>query len=344
MFALVLTACASTLAALAGFVVGRRRQSPVVDARPSTALADSLVDLGTEVTPVWSAQVESSRRQMDVAVDELTSRFAEIVSSLEGVLATTSSTSAYADESVFTSSRGRLDEVVRTLDQAVEHKQHTLAGLRGLVEYNDQMRTMTTEVTRIAAQTRLLALNAAIEAQRVGEAGRGFGVVADEVRELAGLSAATGQRIAQMVESVSAAIGSTLEVAEEKAVLEDQMVAAANGTVQSVLSDLHGFVVELRASSEHLGATAATIKDEIADSLVHFQFQDRIGQMLEHVRASIDTFPRAVDEALAAGPGALDTAALLRDLSATYTMADEHRAHGGGAAPAAAATADITFF
>lgn len=343
MFALVLTACASTLAALAGFVVGRRRQSPVVDARPSTALADSLVDLGTEVTPVWSAQVESSRRQMDVAVDELTSRFAAIVSSLEGVLATTSSTSAYADESVFTNSRGRLDEVVRTLDQAVEHKQHTLDGLRGLVEYNDQMRTMTTEVTRIAAQTRLLALNAAIEAQRVGEAGRGFGVVADEVRELAGLSAATGQRIAQMVESVSAAIGSTLEVAEEKAVLEDQMVAAANGTVQSVLSDLHGFVVELQASSEHLGATAATIKDEIADSLVHFQFQDRIGQMLEHVRASIDTFPRAVDEALAAGPGALDTAALLRDLTATYTMADEHQPHGGGAAPAATA-ADITFF
>lgn len=344
MSTLIITLCASTLAALAGFGAGRRRPSAVVVEAPHpTALADSLVDLGTEVTPVWSAQVESSRQQMDVAVDGLASRFAGIVASLDGVLASTSSTSTYADESVFTTSRGRLDEVVRTLDQAVEHKQHTLTGLRGLVDYNDRMRSMTAEVTRIAAQTRLLALNAAIEAQRVGEAGRGFGVVADEVRDLAGLSAETGQRIAQMVESVSAAIGSTLAVAEEKAALEDQAVAAANGTVQSVLDDLHGFVVDLRSSSQHLGATAATIKDEIADSLVQLQFQDRIGQMLEHVRASIDTFPLALDQALSSGSGAIDTDALLRDLTSTYTMVEEHSAHGGGSAPAAAAD-DITFF
>lgn len=345
MFLLTLTACAALVTGLAGFVVGRRlpaSASSAATALQPAALTGSIVAFGAEVTPVWSAQVESSRRQMDTAVDALTSRFAGIVSALDGVLGGTTAP-AYANDSLFDTSRQRLDEVVRALDLAVEHRQHTLAGLRGLVEYNDQMRAMTREVGRIAAQTRLLALNTAIEAERVGDAGRGFRVIADEVRELAGLSAATGQRIEQMVDSVSSAIDSTLAVAVEKAALEDQMVAAANGTVHSVLEDLQVFVVDLSASSEHLETTAANVKDEIADSLVHFQFQDRIGQKLEHISSSIDAFPAAVDDALANGTGALDTATMLRDLTEAYTMAEEFVAHGCVDTPVSA-DHDITFF
>jgi methyl-accepting chemotaxis protein len=124
------------------------------------------------------------------------------------------------------------------------------------------------------------------------------------------------------------------------------MVLDANTNVQSVLEDLLGLVGGLQNSSDELGAAAEGIKDEIAASLVQFQFQDRIGQTLGHVRDSIDSFPHALERARADGPQQiepLDYVALLDELKESYTMVEEHQVHGSGV-PAALQEAEITFF
>ncbi|GAA1901929.1 methyl-accepting chemotaxis protein [Lapillicoccus jejuensis] len=351
--AVVAAVLALAVGALAGYLVGRGRhrvpQAAVVDAGPVGAYLRSLSEFGQQVTPVWAAQIEDSRRHSEESVTQLTAKFAGIAELLEVSVRASRASVSEGDDSIFHSSREALDEVVAALNSAVEQKRRTLEGLRALIAVNDQMRAMTVEVAKIASQTRLLALNAAIEAARVGEAGRGFGVVAIEVRELADLSGATGQRIEQMVDQVSEAISGALAMAEETAVVETTIVDDANRNVQRVLEDLRRFVEALQGSSAELGATADSIRREIAESLVHFQFQDRVSQKLSHVSDGIDAFPQVLERAQGAGPAALepvDVEQLLEQLRSSYTMAEEHLAHPGGTAgPAPAADdCDITFF
>lgn len=349
---LVAGTCSLVLAAV-GFWAGRRSGAdagarPSVDEAAVTAYLDSVSVLGSEITPAWSGHIESSRQQMETAIGELTGKFARIVYLLDDALNSSRAGSGGGD--VFASSRARLNEVVEALSGTRERQQQTLAGLRTLEGLNDQMMKMTEQVTKIASQTHLLALNAAIEAQRVGALGEAFGVVALEVRQLADLSGSTGQSIGQMAEEAGEAIASALALATSSAELEGEMVTDANDKVQSVLDDLMGVVSGLQDSADELGRATSGIKDEISDSLVQFQFQDRIGQTLGHVRDSIDALPGEIERARIAWPEALaplDTPAMLDDLRSSYTMVEEHHVHGSGSAAAAASSEpdnEITFF
>lgn len=336
---------------VAGLLLAARRRPeptdgsamPCDDVEP---LLTSLHAFGDVVTPVWSGHVETSRRQMEAAVSGLVTTFGDIVSLLDQVLTSSRFALSGNQADVFDASRGRLGQVVDTLDSTLEMKRRTVDGLRVLLELNEEMRGMTAEVTRIASQTHLLALNAAIEAERVGEAGRAFNVVAMEVRQLADLSGATGQRIGQKATEVSEAIEAAVSSAEAQAEHEATMVVDANHQVQSVLDDLLGMVGSLRSSSAELGQAAEGIQTEIARSLVEFQFQDRIGQTLEHLRESIDEFPHLLADALAEAPTRVfpfDTHGLLDRLKSSYTMVEEHEVHTSGEAVAVKET-EITFF
>ena len=335
---------------------GRRRSGGRVgpngdDGSGLMEYVETVGQFGRFVAPVWSAHVESSRLQMEQAVSELVTTFGGIVQLLDVALSSSRVAVSDSNSDLFRTSRERLGEVVGALDSALESKRRNLDGLRVLLNLNDEMKKMTTEVTRIAGQTHLLALNAAIEAERVGAAGSAFGVVALEVRQLADLSGTTGQRIGQMAEEVSQAITATFSLAETDARREESMVADANQRVQSVLDDLHGLVSTLQSASDDLGHTAGDIKDQIAASLVQFQFQDRIGQTLEHLRGNIDQFCEQLEGCLQTGPqamgpqeiGPLDWSGLLESLKSTYTMVEEHQVHDSGA-PVVARESEITFF
>lgn len=344
---------AAAVCAAGAFVAGQRRgrraasEGPVlVPADPVEDYLRSLSQFGHEVTPVWAAHLESTRAQTETAVSALTERFAGIVSLLEAVLVSTREGTGAGDLGVFDSSRARLGEVVDNLDTAIAQKHVALEGLRALVDYSEQMRGMTAEVTRIASQTRLLALNAAIEAQRAGTSGQAFAVVATEVRELADLSGSTGARIGQVVERVAQAIAEAFAAAEESAALETTMVRESNDKVHEVLEDLLAFVHGIQQSSGDLSRTAEEIRDQIAEALVHFQFQDRTGQVLSHLTGAIEAFAGILDATLSGGAEGLqplDCRAMLDELKDGYTMAEELVAHGSGVV-AAVNSSDITFF
>ena len=353
--AILLAAVSAMIGAAAGFGLGRSRPGTgqadrEIPAEPVEAFLGTLGEFSETVTPLWSAHIESSRQQMESAVGDLVTTFATIVALLDAALASSRGAIGGGSGGIFDTSRQQLGEVVTALDSALAQQQRTLEELRTLVELNDQMKGMTAEVTRIASQTHLLALNAAIEAQRAGDAGRAFAVVALEVRQLAHLSGSTGQRMGVMADQVRDAISAAFNLAEENAELESTMVIDANTRVQSVLDDLLSLVSGLRGSSDELGHAAEGIKNEIEGALVQFQFQDRIGQTLSHVRDSINSFPRQLARAQAGGPAQvepLDAAGMLNELKQSYTMVEEHQVDGSGttAAPQPASQdADVTFF
>lgn len=328
------------LSALVGGVTGwvlavfrhRRRVKvpvPVAPGVPTPLVEDylrSLDDVGGRVTPIWSDQIESSRSQMQEAVCGLAVRFTGIVTNLNGVLDCSRAALELGGDNVFESSRRQLGEVVVCLESTVQNKQEIVARMHALVGLIQELGSMSEQVARVADQTNLLALNAAIEAARAGESGRGFAVVADEVRKLSSLSGDTGKRIGMTVQKVSDAISSAFAAAERTAVKETGAAAEANAKIQRVLDELHRIFEGLHESASDLGASARSIKTEVEQSIIQFQFQDRVGQVLEHVRDSIRSFPAVLTQSHANGPCALqrvDAESILSAFRSTYTTADE---------------------
>ncbi|MCW7537079.1 methyl-accepting chemotaxis protein [Aquabacterium sp. A7-Y] len=309
------------------------------------------------LAPVWSGHIESSRTQMESAISALAERFAGIVDKLDQTARTTSATTgsiASADSglvAVFARSEKQLDAVIASMQALMGSKAELLNQVQGLTRFVAELQQMAADVASIAGQTNLLAINAAIEAAHAGENGRGFSVLAQEVRKLSALSGDMGRRIAEKVGLVNTAIEATRQHAEASSADEDAAIRASQQHIGSVLAELRGVTEALAATTGLLEQDSQGIKNDIGEALVQLQFQDRVSQVMNHVKTNIERLPGVLAEhgracASAAGLAPLDAAPLLAELQATYAMAEEHALHhsAGKASAAPAAAEEITFF
>lgn len=318
---------------------------------------------GEALVGVWSDHIESSRSQMEDAVSALAGRFGGIVERIDHAVHTSSAATASVDSdsglvAVFAHSEKELGAVLALLSATTASQAMMIAKIQGLEQFTTRLQQMVADVASIASQTNLLALNAAIEAARAGEAGRAFAVVATEVRMLSNRSAEAGRHIAQQVAAINDAIVATCQAAEASMRAEATSMHTSGNVIGSVLSDFRGVTDALVASSNLLRDESIGIKAEVSDAMVQLQFQDRVSQIMSHVRQNIERMPavlRAHQDAFGADAAALadlDAQGLLAELESTYAMAEERALHTGGAAAAkavkaakAAAPADeITFF
>jgi methyl-accepting chemotaxis protein len=321
----------------------------------------STAQVGSDVLPVWSAHIENSRSQMEVAVAALTQRFASIVERLEQALKASMQGGEQGLAGVFEQSAQELRSVLDSLGEAMASNRAMTNEVQSLSRFIDELKTMAAEVANIAAQTNLLAINAAIEAAHAGENGRSFGVLAQEVRKLSAMSGETGTRMAQKVAIISTAIETARLAAEQSAQREEASSVASEATITGVLDGFRKVTHELEASAGVLKQESIGIQSEIVDALIQLQFQDRVSQRMTHVRHNIERLPAMLADSREhfERSGTLvpvDGAALLAALHRSYALEDERRTHGGGAAssvetstgPGANATAntieEVTFF
>ena len=335
--------------------MARDYETRLDDMRKKSDIA-GLDGLCTQVLPVWGGQIEMARSHMEQETIALTERFGDISRRLTEAVARMDSAGSGQGESLIAllqSAQNDLDAIVSGLKAALENKEALLDEITALSSHTGELQRMAKDVGDIANQTNLLALNAAIEAARAGEAGRGFAVVADEVRKLSTLSGETGKKIGATVDTVNTAIAHSLDISKNYAEQDKALVHESSKVIGDVIARFSHTATSLAESSEHLRSESVIIGDEINNVLIALQFQDRVSQVLNHVNQDLGKLKQKIDDGQAQQRDGKDHQPIeagrwLDELSQTYTMPEQHVVHGGGTHRKTKAAesngGDITFF
>ncbi|QZP19082.1 methyl-accepting chemotaxis protein [Pseudomonas sp. DR208] len=178
-------------------------------------IAGSATQLASAAEELSAVTEEASKglQQQNNEIDQAATAVNEMTAAVEEVARNAVSTSEASTQSNQAAREGR-DRVVETvgaIQTMTQDVQTTAAMIEGLATQGRDIGKVLDVIRAIAEQTNLLALNAAIEAARAGEAGRGFAVVADEVRALAHRTAQSTQEIEKMVAGIQNGTGEAVQ-------------------------------------------------------------------------------------------------------------------------------------
>jgi methyl-accepting chemotaxis protein len=178
-------------------------------------IAGSATQLASAAEELSAVTEEASRglQQQNNEIDQAATAVNEMTAAVEEVARNAVSTSEASGQSNQAAREGR-DRVVETvgaIQTMTQDVQNTAVLIEGLASQGRDIGKVLDVIRAIAEQTNLLALNAAIEAARAGEAGRGFAVVADEVRALAHRTAQSTQEIEKMVAGIQNGTGEAVQ-------------------------------------------------------------------------------------------------------------------------------------
>lgn len=303
--------------------------------------------LAGKVLPIWSRNIETARAQAEAAIEGLSRSFGNIIDRLERAVQSSDATAGTLTHGggnsglveILDASRRELNTIVEGLQCMAAEKQKTMTELAGLASLAVDLRGMVSDVTEIAEQTNLLALNAAIEAARAGEAGRGFAVVADEVRRLSALSKETAHRISSRVESAGAAVERTVHMARNQADADGRTVHEAEASISAVVTRFQSAAEGIVTAAEQLRTEGNGVRQDISMLIVDLQFQDRMSQILRQVMTDMTKLEAVIgDEAQRLS---ISTEQWLCDMERTYATHEQRVNHG---AKSDAPTNDISFF
>ncbi len=240
---------------------------------------------------VVRGQLQGVVSETEKAAFDIASRLQNIDEIITRLAAYVESTTAESNRLLTTSEEriSRNRQLIGTLENYIQQRAATAAEDRErimqVVREARSLGTLVDLIKHISGQTNLLALNAAIEAARAGEAGRGFAVVADEVRKLSGETDKAVGKISNGIQTVANSIESQFE---DK--LAQDNAASEREALESFAVQLDELGKSYHEVTEHEAAVMATITDSsqqlasmFMSALASVQFQDVTRQQIEQV-------------------------------------------------------------
>jgi methyl-accepting chemotaxis protein len=220
-------------------------------------------------------------------MNELTDRQRDTALGVSGALVGEGTTKQF-DEFVANTSQVMqriVDNVVLNGKLGVELAEMT----DGIAQHTRTVQGILSEIGSIAKQTNLLALNAAIEAARAGEAGRGFAVVADEVRDLSGRTTQFSQQINKVIQRMQEAVHQT-EVAIQRLAGQDMTFALDSKlSVEQIIRTMEDQARARNEAISDLARGSGEVSAVVNKAITALQFQDMTAQLLSHILQRMET-------------------------------------------------------
>ena len=229
-------------------------------------------------TEQWAARLTACTARLHVLEEELTRAQSAQQASSGALQACVSGTASAAEEARSAmSSEGPVSALMMSvqvllsglgcvLDDSLRDKQELTQRMEKLLSFTAALRERIDEVSAIAMQTNLLALNAAIEAARAGPSGRGFSVVAHEVRTLSTRAKEAGEHMTSTIGEVVDAIEDAVTLARNAIEQQNASAAVSNQTAEQINHDFQQAADSLDALGQQLNAQTVALRSQ-ADEL-----------------------------------------------------------------------------
>ncbi|HHY62829.1 MAG TPA: HAMP domain-containing protein, partial [Firmicutes bacterium] len=273
-------------------------------AEQSAAAAEQLSMAIGQVAAGAESQT-TSVHEASVMLGDMGTALAKSANGLENVSSATESTKEAAAEG-----SAAVNSMVTSVESARVEAARVSDAARELDESSREIGRIVEVISDIADQTNLLALNAAIEAARAGEHGRGFAVVADEVRKLAERSLAETKAIAGLVEGLRDSTGrvvTAIEVSNAATAEAAENASGATGLLEKILANANEtatYVQELAAHGNDLITASARLQKAVEEIVMVADGNAAAAEEMEagvgEVKASIDSVAAVSQENAAA--------------------------------------------